>query len=66
MKITDGRMLVGLILVLGLIALLFAIALGKVTQEESYGLDKGLTVLAMLASGFAGWAYGKYDKEDGK
>jgi len=55
----DPRMIFGFFL-LGLIAALSAvIALGKVEQQSSYGLDIVLGSLATLAGGFAQWAFTK-------
>lgn len=55
----EPRMIFGFIL-LGLVALLAAvIALGKVHQESSYGLDIVLGSLATLAGGFAQWAFSR-------
>lgn len=59
MKNIDPRMLFGFVVLIGIIVLNGIIALGTVTEANSYGLDKGMTVLAMLATGFSTWAFTK-------
>ncbi len=59
MKNTDPRLWFGLAVLVGIIGLNLVIALGNVTEQNSYGLDKGMTVLAMLATGWSGWAFAK-------
>jgi len=39
------------------------IALGKVSQETSYGLEIVLGALAVLSGGFAQWAFGQGTKD---
>lgn len=57
----DSRMWFGFAL-LGIIATLAAIiALGKVEQQSSYGLDIVLGSLATLSGAFAQWAFTKKD-----
>lgn len=41
-------------------------ALGNVKQETSYGMRDGLTILAMLGSGWVGWKFGRANPEQGK
>jgi hypothetical protein len=40
-------------------ALALAMALGKVQQDTSYGLDMVLTAMGPLGGLFCGWAFGK-------
>jgi uncharacterized membrane protein YoaK (UPF0700 family) len=58
-------MLFGFILLVLLAVLAGVVALGRVHQETSYGLDYILGSLATLAGGFAQWAFGKSDKDKG-
>jgi hypothetical protein len=55
----DTRMIFGFALLLIIAVLAAIIALGKVDQSSSYGLDIVLGSLATLAGGFAQWAFGK-------
>lgn len=52
------RMAYGYIILLSLVGLAAAIALGKVSQATSYGLDGIITALALLTGQFAGWCFG--------
>ena len=54
------RMVFGFFLMFLLVCLAALVALGKVHQESSYGLDYILGSLATLAGGFAQWAFGKH------
>lgn len=40
-----------------------AIALGKVMQESSYGLQILLGCITTLSGAFAGWAFGRTDSK---
>ena len=63
-KEQEPRMVFGLLLMVLLVVLAALVALGKVHQETSYGLDYILGSLATLAGGFAQWAFRtKPDKE---
>ena len=53
----EPRMIFGLVLMVLLVVLAALVALGKVHQETSYGLDYILGSLATLAGGFAQWAF---------
>jgi hypothetical protein len=55
----DPRIIFGFILLFIIAVLAGVIALGKVTQESSYGLTDVLGILAVLAGGFAQWAFGR-------
>lgn len=57
MKTFDPRMLFGFALLLLLTILAAVIALGKVEQQTSFGLQYILGALATLAGGFAQWAF---------
>ena len=59
MKNVDPRMLFGFGVLLVLTILAIMIALGKVHQESSYGLEIVLGSLATLSGGFAQWAFSK-------
>ena len=52
------KILFGFLLLVAMIALAAVIALGKVTEHESYGLMPIITALATLAGGFSNWAFG--------
>jgi hypothetical protein len=56
-KNIDARMLFGFLLLVLIAALAAVIALGHVTQEGSFGLQEILGALAVLAGGFAQWAF---------
>jgi hypothetical protein len=51
------RMVFGFTLLIGILVLAFAIALGKVEEKTSYGLLDVLTILALLAKDFTHWAF---------
>ncbi len=59
MRNVDPRMIFGLLLLLVITILALIIALGKVHQETSYGLEIVLGNLATLSGGFAQWAFSK-------
>ena len=64
----EPRMIFGFILLVLLAVLAAIVAIGKVHQDSSYGLDYILGSLATLSGGFAQWAFGKPaekpDKQD--
>jgi Ni,Fe-hydrogenase I cytochrome b subunit len=53
----DPRMIFGFLVLLLLAILAGIIAIGKVEQETSYGLEYILGALSVLAGGFAQWAF---------
>jgi hypothetical protein len=57
MKNLDARMLFGFGVLLVMATLALFIALGKVHQESSYGLDIVLGALAAQAGAFGQWAF---------
>jgi len=57
-------MIFGFLLLLLLAVLAAIIALGKVEQNTSYGLQYILGALSTLAGGFAQWAFSSKDKHD--
>ncbi len=60
------RMIFGFSLLIALTLLAAIIAIGKVHQETSYGLEYILGALTALAGGFTQWAFGgpKKDKPE--
>jgi hypothetical protein len=65
-KSLELRLLFGFALLLVITVLALIIALGHVTQENSYGLEIVLGSLATLAGAFAQWAFSKStEKKDG-
>ncbi len=64
-RVQEPRMIFGLILMILLVALAALVALGRVHQDSSYGLDYILGSLATLAGGFGQWAFGtKRDEKE--
>lgn len=62
---TDPRMLFGFLVVVIIAVLAAFIALGKVHQESSFGLQILLGSLSTLAGSFAAWAFSsRSDKGD--
>jgi hypothetical protein len=62
---SDGdkwKMLFGFCLLVVIGSLAAIIALGKVMEESSYGLQIILGCVTTLAGGFAAWAFGKSDE----
>lgn len=59
MRNADLRMAFGFGLLLVIAGLALAIALGKVHQDTSFGLQYLLGSLSSLAGGFAQWAFSK-------
>lgn len=51
------RMAFGLILLLALVTLIGAIAIGHVIEETSFGLNPIIMALAVVSGGFANWAF---------
>ena len=64
MTYPEPRMIFGFLLLLLLAVLAAIIALGKVEQNTSYGLQYILGALSTLAGGFAQWAFSSKDKHD--
>lgn len=52
------RFWLGVALVVGLFSLGAVIALGKVSEQTSYGLREILAAICVLTGGFANWAFG--------
>lgn len=52
------KMVFGFCLLVMLSGLAAAIALGKVEEKTSYGLPQIITVIGVIAGGFANWAFG--------
>jgi len=53
------KMIYGFAILASLVILASIIALGKVEQATSHGLEIVLGALAVLSGGFAQWAFGK-------
>jgi len=51
------RFILGSVIVLALLLLAIAIALGKVEEKTSYGLVPVVTILAKVALDFSEWAF---------
>mgnify|MGYP001597114646 CR=1 FL=1 len=62
MKHLDARLLFGFGILLVITVLALIIALGKVHQESSYGLEIVLGGLTTLAGAFSQWAFSRIDK----
>jgi len=58
MNIQQQKMVFGFLALVVLATLAAIIALGKVHQETSYGLDYILGGLTMMVGGFSNWAFG--------
>jgi membrane protein YqaA with SNARE-associated domain len=58
------KIIFGFLLLCALIALAGLIAMGKVTEAESFGLMPIVTALATLAGGFSNWAFGHHGELD--
>lgn len=58
MTLERQKMVFGFLALLVMAILAGVIALGKVHQETSYGLDYILGGLTMMTGGFANWAFG--------
>lgn len=56
------KMIFGLLLLILLAVLASTIALGKVEQQTSFGLQDILGGLLVLAGGFAHWCFGEASK----
>ncbi len=59
MKSIDPRMAFGFYLVTIMFIMAVAIALGKVHQDTSFGLDRILDGLKVITAFWAGWAFDK-------
>lgn len=66
MRNADLRMTFGFGLLLVIAGLALAIALGKVHQDTSFGLQYLLGSLSSLAGGFAQWAFSKQSSKETK
>ncbi len=62
----EPRLLFGFLLFMIVAALAFIIALGRVTEQESYGLMPLVSTLSTLAGIWAGWAFRAEDKPKDK
>lgn len=60
----EPRMLFGFLLLVLLCILAGVIAIGHVEEKTSYGLQYILGALAVLAGGFAQWAFGKSEDSE--
>lgn len=58
-SLSQWKMLWGFVLLTGILSLCARIALGKVEQSTSYGLDSVIGILAVLAGQWANWAFGE-------
>lgn len=58
-SLSQWKMIWGFILIVGILSLTARIALGKVEQATSYGLDNIIGILAVLAGQWANWAFGE-------
>jgi len=52
------KMIFGYLVLVVLAVIALIIALGRVSQDTSYGLEIVLGALAVLSGGFAQWAFG--------
>lgn len=67
MKHIEARMIFGFLVLLVIAALAGVIALGKVHQDSSFGLQFLLGALTSMAGGFTNWAFSnKGDSNGGK
>jgi hypothetical protein len=57
------KMIFGFALLIVIAALAAAIALGKVEEKSSFGLQFLLGALSVLSGSFANWAFGSSDKK---
>jgi hypothetical protein len=57
-NVEQQKMIFGFLALVVLATLAAIIALGKVHQDTSYGLDYILGGLTMMTGGFANWAFG--------
>jgi cytochrome c biogenesis protein CcdA len=60
------KMIFGFSILLVLAVLAAIIAVGKVEQDTSFGLQIVLGALAVLSGGFAQWAFGHEGKDKGE
>ena len=60
MSITQQKMIFGFLLLVILAILIGMIAIGKVEQQTSYGLEGIIGALATLAGAFGNWAFGHH------
>lgn len=66
MKPIEPRMWFGYGVLLSNVALALVISLGKVKQEDSYGLEIVLGSLATLSGAFSQWAFSKPHEKENK
>lgn len=59
-----GKLLFGVLLLVTLASLSALIALGKVEQSTSHGLDTLLGGLLTLSGAFAGWCFNTHKESD--
>lgn len=59
----EPRMIFGFLLLIVVGTLAGLIALGRVNQQDSFGLDIILGCFTTLAGGFATWAFGQNRKD---
>jgi hypothetical protein len=57
------KMIFGFSILLVLAVLASVVALGKVEQQTSHGLDIVLSALGVLAGGFAQWAFTHHEEQ---
>lgn len=63
MSVTQQKMVFGFLLLVILATLIIVIAVGKVEQQTSYGLEGVIGALATLAGAFGNWAFGHHVEE---
>ena len=66
MSIEQQKMIFGFLSLVVMATLAAIIALGKVHQETSYGLDYILGGLTMMVGGFSNWAFGSTGTKEKK
>jgi len=65
-SVEQQKMIFGFLALVVLATLAAIIALGKVNQESSYGLDYILGGLTMMVGGFSNWAFGSTGMKETK
>lgn len=58
------RFILGFVVVIGMLVLGLAIALGKVEEKTSYGLTAIMAILAKVALDFSEWAFRPSRKDE--
>ena len=66
MSVEQQKMIFGFLALVVLATLAAIIALGKVNQESSYGLDYILGGLTMMVGVFSNWAFGSTGMKETK